>query len=267
MDTTGEPRAKRVKKTHRGRRSSAAQTKREQRNEWYFSWFVCVCVVSPKIATASCSVEPAVEGNERTNETERGNCRTSETTSGSPPLGRCWRNECTGRERVRQTRLQQVGLGPAGHRCQRNQELTMGDSDLERLLRDTNQIFDAITTLERNIMICEAHSRETISDSSKIGCVVAGMCQSSMREHFLLSATKCDNWTNFVREVESIEHAKKTISAPTPMEIDSFQGNCHECLNSSHVSVCAVWTKTSWTVLDTELHVISQGLTERRMER
>ena len=36
MDTTGEPPAKRFKRTHRGRRSSAAQTKFEQRNEWYF---------------------------------------------------------------------------------------------------------------------------------------------------------------------------------------------------------------------------------------
>ena len=81
-------------------------------------------------------------------------------------------------------------------------------------------LLDAITTFERKIMIYEAQSRETISDSLKIGCVIAGMGQSSMREHLLLSATKCDNWTNFVREVESIEHAKKTISAPTPMEID-----------------------------------------------
>ena len=45
----------------------------------------------------------------------------------------------------------------------------------------------------------------------------------------MLSATIRDNWTNFLREVELIEHAKKTISAPTPMEIDSFQGNCHKC--------------------------------------
>ena len=50
-----------------------------------------------------------------------------------------------------------------------------------------------------------------------------------MREHLSLSATKCDRWSNFVGEVESIEHAKKTINAPTPMEIDSFQGDCHKC--------------------------------------
>ena len=83
---------------------------------------------------------------------------------------------------------------------------------------------DAITTFERKVMIYEAHSRETISDSLKIGCVIAGMGQSSVREHLLLSATKCDSWSKFVRQVESIEHAKKIVSAPTPMEIDSFQG-------------------------------------------
>ena len=59
-------------------------------------------------------------------------------------------------------------------------------------------------------MICEAQGRETISDSLKIGCVIAGMGQSCMREHLLLSATTCGNWSNFVQEVESIEHAKKT---------------------------------------------------------
>ena len=53
-------------------------------------------------------------------------------------------------------------------------------------------------------MIYEAHSRETISDSLKIGCVIAGMGQNSVREHLLMSATKCDSWTNFVREIESM---------------------------------------------------------------
>ena len=33
----------------------------------------------------------------------------------------------------------------------------------------------------------------------------------------------------FVREIESIEHAKKTNTAPTPMDLDASQGNCHKC--------------------------------------
>ena len=53
------------------------------------------------------------------------------------------------------------------------------------------------------------------------------MGQNGMKEHLLMSATKCDRWTNFDREIESIEHAKKTITAPTPMDLDAFQGNCH----------------------------------------
>ena len=44
-----------------------------------------------------------------------------------------------------------------------------------------------------------------------------------------MSATKCDSWTNFVGGIESIEHARKTITAPTPMEIDAFQ-----CRSLSH---------------------------------
>ena len=78
-------------------------------------------------------------------------------------------------------------------------------------------------------MINEAQSHEAISDSFNIGLVIAGTSQTSMREHLLLGATKCDSWPNFVREVETIEHAKRTISAPTPMEMDAFQGVCHKC--------------------------------------
>ena len=70
-------------------------------------------------------------------------------------------------------------------------------------------LLDAITTFEWKIMIYEAQSRVTISDSLKIGCVIAGMGQNGMREHLSMSATKCDSWTNFVREIESIEHARK----------------------------------------------------------
>ena len=132
-------------------------------------------------------------------------------------------------------------------------------------------LLDAITTFEIKVMICESQSRETISDCLKIGCVIAGMDQSIMREHLLLSATKCDSWSNFVREVESIEHAKKTISAPTPMEIDSIQGNClkcgkyghiaKECRNSSHGgagSQCGKHHGQCWTRSYMSSHKVSQ---------
>ena len=69
-----------------------------------------------------------------------------------------------------------------------------------------------------------AQSHETISDSLKIGCVIAGVGQNSMKEHLLMSATKGDSWTNFVREIELIEYARKTITAPSPMDLDAFQG-------------------------------------------
>ena len=53
-------------------------------------------------------------------------------------------------------------------------------------------LFDAITTFERKIMIYEAQSRETISDSLKIGNVIAGMGpERQKREHLLMCATKC----------------------------------------------------------------------------
>ena len=51
-----------------------------------------------------------------------------------------------------------------------------------------------------------------------------------------MSATKCDSWTNFVREIELIWHARKTTTAPTPMEIDALQGNCHKCGKYGHTA-------------------------------
>ena len=97
-------------------------------------------------------------------------------------------------------------------------------------------VLDAFTTFERKIMIYEAQSHETIIDSLKNGRVIAGMGQNSMKEHLLMGATKCDSWTNFVRENESIEHARKTITAPTPMDLDAFQGNCHKCGKYGHTA-------------------------------
>ena len=85
----------------------------------------------------------------------------------------------------------------------------------------------------------------------------------------MLSATKCDSWTNFAREIEPVEHAKKTVSAPTPTELDAFQGNCRkcgkyghsakECRNSSHRGA----EKPQYALCG-EKH---QRFTERRMER
>ena len=97
-------------------------------------------------------------------------------------------------------------------------------------------LLDAVAPFERNIMIYEAQSHEAIIDSLKIGLVIAGTSQSSMREHLLLGATKCDSWPNFVREVETIEHAKKTTTAPNPMESDAFQGLCHKCGKYGHTA-------------------------------
>ena len=71
-------------------------------------------------------------------------------------------------------------------------------------------------------------------------------------------------------------------AAPSPTELDAFQGNCHkcgkfghtakECRSSNHRGAqkpqCAQCGKeTSRTVLDTKVHIIPQRFTEKRMER
>ena len=97
-----------------------------------------------------------------------------------------------------------------------------------------------------------------------------------------MSATKCDSWTNFVREIESIEHARKTITAPTPMELDALSRKLSQvrevrtlCERMSEfepwrgreASMRTMWEETSWTMLDPELHITPQRFTERRTER
>ena len=69
MDTAGESPVKRVKKTHRGWRSSAGQKKRDQRR------------------TASCNVASTSDGGVRSIETERGIVGAGETIAGSPQDG------------------------------------------------------------------------------------------------------------------------------------------------------------------------------------
>ena len=84
MNTTGQPPTKRLKKTHRGRRSSACQTNREQRNEWYFPGSFAFAWLARNHGAPSCGLDPASDGNEQTNAAEQRSCRTSETTPGSP---------------------------------------------------------------------------------------------------------------------------------------------------------------------------------------
>ena len=83
MDTAGEAPAKRVRKTHLGRRSAAAQKKRDQRNEQYypgsFAFVWLARIVEQQIAML---LQQVMEMNERMR--QRGSCRTSETTAGSP---------------------------------------------------------------------------------------------------------------------------------------------------------------------------------------
>ena len=353
MDTAGESPVKRVKKAHRGRRSSAGHKKRDQRNEKYYPGAFAFAWLAQNYGTASCSVDPASDGGERSIETERGIVGAGETTAGSPQdswadAGRAMnRTEASVRDTSQAggscaARAQEAPGGDDGRfgfgafaaryqpenfwrdwsrvfrtwagRFQRGRvqeiirsvearpgdEATVAELDLRleewasaelksvaadfctnsllkgkalkivltniegegfeawralvnkygptskasvvgklaEILRTPfdGDLLDALTTFERKIMIYEAQSRETISDSLKIGGVIAGMGQNSMKEHLLMSATKCDSWTNFVRKIESIEHARKTITAPTPMELDAFQGYCHKCGEYGHTA-------------------------------
>ena len=75
---------KRVKKPHRGRRSSAGQKKRDQRNEKYHPGSFAFAWLAQNYGTANCNVAPTSDGGDRSIEIERGIVGTGETTAGSP---------------------------------------------------------------------------------------------------------------------------------------------------------------------------------------
>ena len=91
-----------------------------------------------------------------------------------------------------------------------------------------------------------------------------------------MSVTKkrqLDKVISFER-LNQTEHATKTVTAPTPMEIDAFQGNCHKCGNYGHTakecrsfdlwrsrdaSMCVMWKRN---IMDSVGHVAAHHLTK-----
>ena len=142
-------------------------------------------------------------------------------------------------------------------------------------------LLDAITTFERKIMIYEAQSRETIRGSLKIGCVIAGMGQNSMRKHFLMSAANATGGRISLGRLNQLStqekpslhrHRWKLMHSRKLPQVRDIRAHCErvsefEPWRGREASMCAMWKKTSWTVFDTELHNIPQRLKVRRMER
>ena len=67
-------------------------------------------------------------------------------------------------------------MASTGQQVRADQQSTWKLAEMLRTPID-GDLLDALTTFERKIMIYEAQSRETISDSLKIGCVIAVMGQ------------------------------------------------------------------------------------------
>ena len=84
MGTAGGSPVKQVKKTHRGRRSSAGQKKRDQRNAKYYPGAFAFAWLAQNYGTANCNVALTSDGSVRSFETERGIVGAGETTAGSP---------------------------------------------------------------------------------------------------------------------------------------------------------------------------------------
>ena len=116
MDTAGGSPVKRVKKTHRGRRSSAGQKKRDQRNEKYYPGSFAFAWLAQNYGTANRNAAPTSDGNDRPTETERGTVGAGETTAGSPQdsrtdAGRANEPDGSERERYVPSRCQQGARG------------------------------------------------------------------------------------------------------------------------------------------------------------
>ena len=144
-------------------------------------------------------------------------------------------------------------------------------------------LLDALITFERKIMIYEAQSRETISDSLKNSLRHRGYGPeqhegtSFDESHEVLPAGRI----LFVRlsrsstEEKPSLHRHRCISMHSKETVDKCGGYGHtakECWSSNHGAaekpqMCTVWKETSWRVFDKELHIILWRFTARRMER
>ena len=98
----------------------------------------------------------------------------------------------------------------------------------------SGDIVDELTEFERKVKVWEDQNHETMSDKMKIGVVVKGLHNTSLKEHMLLAASKATSYVEFAKELESIETAKKTLQGPQPMAIDEFQGHCGYCKKKGH---------------------------------
>ena len=72
----------------------------------------------------------------------------------------------------------------------------------------------------------------------KIGCVVRGLEKSSYTDHVLLSVARADTWAKFIKELETIDVAKKssdgTISGGRLNLVGDFKGKCRKCGQYGH---------------------------------
>ena len=87
MDTAGESPVKRIKKTHRGRRSSAGQKKVGHRIEKYYPGAFAFKWLAQNNGTATCNVASTSDGGFLSVETVRGIVGAGETIAGSPQDG------------------------------------------------------------------------------------------------------------------------------------------------------------------------------------
>ena len=106
-------------------------------------------------------------------------------------------------------------------------------------------ILDALERFEESITEYEKEAKKTFDDDIKIGVVIRALEDGPLKEHLLLHSERCDSYTEFREELETIARAKSAGTSHTLMDIGAlgkgngkgpqkFQGTCHNCGKPGH---------------------------------
>ena len=107
-------------------------------------------------------------------------------------------------------------------------------SKLVDLLATTfsGDLMDSLTDYESRVASWEHDAKETLSDLMKIGVAIEGLERGGFRDHLLTNIAGMTEWTNFTKEIESVELSRRNTQ-PVPMCLSAmgsqdqkFEGNC-----------------------------------------
>ena len=111
-------------------------------------------------------------------------------------------------------------------------------------------LLDRLESFDHAVAEYEKESAKTVDDDTKIGVVIKGLANGSLKEHLLLHSERCDTYSAFRAELDTIARAQASAQLDEqPMDIGAFSrkgagkaggfkgafdGNCLNCGKKGH---------------------------------